>query len=173
MVQFPTYQDLDELFQNPKITYRAMNFWPPLWGSSIRILDITRDYRRIRVRLSLNRITANYLGTLYGGSLFSMCDPWWVMMVSRALGREYSVWDKSAHIEFLRPGRQHVFAEFHLTDQVLNQIRDGASDGHKHLQWFTTEIITAKRDVIARVHKELYVRRRPAAASQKARRPVS
>lgn len=166
MAHFPTYQDIDDWFKNPKFTHHAMNFWPPLWGSSIRILDITPDYRRIRVRLSLNRITANYLGTLYGGSLFSMCDPWWVMMVSRALGREYSVWDKSAQIEFIRPGRQHVFAEFHLTDQTLAEIRQGASDGKKHLHWFTTEIITGDRQVIARVQKELYVRKRPPSTQQ-------
>ncbi|MDO5701385.1 MAG: DUF4442 domain-containing protein [Bowdeniella nasicola] len=161
-MRLPTYQDLDELFMKPALTRVAMNLWPPFLGSSIKILEITPDFRRVRVCLRHRALTANYLGTAYGASLFSLADPWWVMMLTRALGRGYSVWDRAAEIEFIRPGRTHVFAQFVLTDEELAAIREGTRDGEKHLRWFTNDLITADGEVIARVNKQVYVRRRPA-----------
>lgn len=161
-MRLPTYQDLDRWVDKPALIRPLMNFWPPLLGSSIKILSWSKDFRRVRVRLKHNRITANYLGTLYGASLFSMTDPWWVMMIGRTLGRDYQVWDKSAEIEFIAKGTESVYAEFHLTDEVLDDIRRATADGEKHLRWFTTEITTASGTLIARVRKQVYVRKRPA-----------
>lgn len=161
-MRLPTYQDLDRLVDQPRLIRPLMNLWPPLWGSSIKILSWSTDFRRVRVRLRHNRITNNYLGTLYGASLFSMTDPWWVMMIGRTLGPDYQVWDKSAEIEFIAKGRESVYAEFHLTDEILEDILDKTADGEKHLRWFTTEITTADGTLIARVRKQVYVRKRPA-----------
>lgn len=160
-MRFPTYQDLDEFFKRPALTKAAMNLWPPFRGSSITILHIADDFRRVRVRLALRKLTANYLGTLYGASLFSMTDPWWVMMLARNLGRDYSVWDASAQIDFISKGTRHVFAEFELDEATLDDIRRETADGEKHLRWFSTDIITADGTLVARVNKQVYVRKKP------------
>lgn len=155
-----TYADLDRLMGNAQLVRRFMNLWPPLLFSSIRIQEVSDDFRYVRVRLGHNRLTSNYVGTLYGGSLYSMADPFWMMMISRALGTEYSVWDAAGEITFLKPGRVSVTTEFRITEEDLDSIRAETSNGQKHLRWFENDITTSEGTVIAHVRKQVYVRRR-------------
>lgn len=105
-------------------------------------------------------LTRNYVGTLFGGSLFAMTDPFWMVMVLRNLGADYVVWDKAAEIEFVSPGRETVYARFEVTDELLDHLRAEAADGAKVLHWLETDVTTADGTVVARVRKQLYVRRR-------------
>jgi hypothetical protein len=89
-----------------------------------------------------------------------MTDPWWMILVMESLGRDYIVWDQAAEIEFVAPGREDVFAEFHLDDTVLDELRAATADGGKHLRWFETEVKTASGTLVARIRKRLYVRRK-------------
>jgi hypothetical protein len=100
-----------------------------------------------------------------------MTDPFWMILTLKALGHGYIVWDRAGSIEFLKPGRGTVQARFELDDAVLDAIRAETSDGDKHLRWFETDIVDATGEVIARVRKQLYVRRKkrnraPATAAQ-------
>lgn len=160
MPRLPTYQDLDRFVDRAGLVRPLMNLWPPFLAAGIKITHWSRDFRHVRVTLRHRRLSANYLGTLYGASLFSMTDPFWVMMIGRSLGRDYQVWDKAAEIEFLKPGRTHVYADFTLSDDVLTEILSATASGEKYLRWFTTDITTAEGTVIARVRKQVYVRRR-------------
>nr|NLD39876.1 DUF4442 domain-containing protein [Actinomycetales bacterium] len=159
-----TYADLDRYLGNAHLVRHVMNLWPPLLFSSIRIQEVSDDLRHVRVRLGHNRLTGNYVGTLYGGSLYSMTDPFWMMMISRALGPEYSVWDAHGEISFLKPGRGTVTTEFRLTEDELRSIRAETEDGQKHLRWFENDIVAKDGVVIARVRKQVYVRKKPTRA---------
>ena len=137
---------------------RFMNLWPPLLLSGIRVLEFSDDWRHARVRLRRHWYNGNYVGTHFGGSLFAMTDPFWMIMVMNCLGRDYVVWDKAAEIEFLAPGRGDVFAEFKVEENVLDELRTAAAAGERVLRWFETEVTSASGKVIARVRKQLYVR---------------
>ncbi len=145
---------------------RVMNLWPPFLFSGIRVLEITPDWRYARVVLRRHWYNGNYVGTHFGGSLFAMTDPFWMIPTLRCLGSDYIVWDKAAEIEFIAPGREDVFAEFHIDDAMLDEIRAATAGGEKYLRWCETEIRTAGGELIARVRKQLYVRlkQRPGAA---------
>lgn len=142
---------------------RVMNAYPPFLFAGIHVQELSEDYRHTRVRLRLNPATANYVGTQYGGSLYSMTDPFWMIMVMRNLGDDYVVWDKAAEIEFVSPGRSDVTTEFTLTQEVLDELVAAAADGGKVLRWFDNEVVDGEGRVVARVRKQLYVRRKPAA----------
>jgi hypothetical protein len=91
-----------------------------------------------------------------------MTDPFWMMMVMRNLDRSYTVWDKSAEIEFLRPGRGTVTARFRLTADLLDEIRaNTVEDGSKYLRRFQVDITDAREQNVARVYKTLHIRRKP------------
>jgi acyl-coenzyme A thioesterase PaaI-like protein len=105
-----------------KTLRRGMNLWPPFLFSGIRIDHISDDFRAIDVELRERFYNRNYVGCHFGGSLFAMTDPFWMMMVMRNLDRSYTVWDKSAEIEFLKPGRGTVSAHFRLTGEMLDEI---------------------------------------------------
>ncbi len=138
-----------------------MNIWPPFLFSGIRVLDIGEDWRSARIVLRRRWYNANYVGTHFGGSLFAMTDPYWMIMIMQCLGRDYIVWDKAAEIEFIAPGQEDVFAEFHLDDAVLDEIRSATAAGEKYLRWLPVEVKTASGKLIARVSKQIYVRRKP------------
>ena len=137
---------------------RVMNVWPPFLFSGIRVLEIADDWRFARVVLRKRWYNGNYVGTHFGGSLFAMTDPFWMIPTLRCLGSDYIVWDKAAEIEFVAPGREDVFAEFHIDDAMLNEIRAATAGGEKYLLWRENEVKTASGELIARVRKQLHVR---------------
>jgi acyl-coenzyme A thioesterase PaaI-like protein len=139
---------------------RVLNLWPPFLFSGIRVLELADDFSRARVVLKRQWYNRNFVGTHFGGSLFAMTDPFWMVMALCRLGDRYIVWDKSAAIEFVEATKAPVFAEFVLGDATLDEIRAATAGGEKCLRWFETEVRTADGEVIARVRKELYVRRK-------------
>ena len=137
-----------------------LNLWPPNLASGIRVLRVDPDYRHARVRLSLHFFNRNYVGTHFGGALFAMTDPWWMIMLIRNLGSDYVVWDKAAEIEFVKAVRVPVYAEFVLDAETVAQVREHADRDAKLLRWFPVDVKTADGTVVARVRKQIYVRRR-------------
>ena len=138
---------------------RILNLWPPLLFAGIRVERLD-DYRYARVRLRLAWYNRNYVRVHFGGSLFSMTDPFWMIMVLKSLGDEHVVWDQAAEIRFVSPGREDVFAEFRIDDAVLDDLRAATAGGPKCLRWFETEVRTASGEVVAVVRKQVYVRRK-------------
>ena len=137
-----------------------LNIWPPFLFSGITILEISKDFRHAKVRLKKKVLTSNYVGTLFGGSLFAMTDPFYMVMILKNLGKDYIVWDKRSEIEYLSPGKSTVFAEFHLWDAELDEIKAEVAASGKYLKWFEVEIKTADGTVVAIVKKQIYVRKK-------------
>jgi len=156
-VKVPTWQSLGG---DHRVLRHGMNVWPPFLAAGIRIEEIAEDYRYVRVALRKGVFNRNYVGTQFGGSLFAMTDPFWMLMVMHNIGRGYVVWDKAGEIEFVAPGRTTVRAEFRLTEEHLEELREAAADGAKVLRWFETDVVDDAGAVIARVRKQLYVRRK-------------
>ena len=138
----------------------GLNLWPPFLFAGIRVAAIGDDFRSARVELRMRPWNRNYVGTHFGGSLFAMTDPFWMIMTLQALGDGYIVWDQAGEIEFMKPGRGVVEAEFRLDDAVLDGIRAATVNGDKHLHWFETEIRDRDHDVGARLRKRVYIRRK-------------
>jgi len=140
---------------------RLVNLWPPFLFNSIHVLELADDWSTATVRLRLRFWNRNYVGTQFGGNLFAMADPWWMILAMHRLGPKYIVWDKAGEIEFVAPGKADVYARFELDEKVMAEIRAAAADGSKVLRWFDLELKTADGTVIARVRKQLYVRLKP------------
>lgn len=141
---------------------RVLNLWPPFLFAGIRVREFAPDFRHARVELRQRWYNRNFVGTHFGGSLFAMTDPFWMVMTLYRLGGGYVVWDKAAAIEFVEATRAPVYAEFLLDDATIDELRAATADGAKCLRWFETEIRTADGQVVARVRKQVYVRRKRA-----------
>lgn len=135
-----------------------MNLWPPFFFSGIRVLQISPDFRSAKVKLKKNALTSNYVGTLFGGSLFAMTDPFFMIMTMKNLGSNYIVWDKRGAIEFVSPGRKTVFGEFQITEEELAEIRVNVAQMGKYLKWFEVELRDSDGAIVAIVKKEIYFR---------------
>lgn len=147
---------------NAGLLRRGMGWWPPFLGAGIRVRSFADDFREAVVELRLGRFNRNYVGTHFGGSLYAMTDPFFMIMLLHNLGGDYLVWDKSGSIEYVAPGRGTVRARFVLTEERIAEIRTQAAGGEKVLPEFQVEVRHADDDsLVALVRKTLYVRRKP------------
>jgi hypothetical protein len=137
-----------------------LNVWPPFLGAGIRVRRIGADWKEIDVEMRLRWWNRNYVGTHYGGSLYSMADPFFMVMLIENLGRDYIVWDKAATIRFRKPGRGMVSASFRLSDEQIGEIRQALNSQEKIERMFTVEVKDQSGTVVAEVDKLLHVRRR-------------
>ena len=139
--------------------------WPPYWGAGIRVHSYTLPLNNIVIKMPLKLRNKNLVGTHFGGNLFSMCDPWYMFILMNALGSDYVVWDYAAQIHFVKPGTGTVSAQFSISEEQIRQIEQEARHGEKIFPKFQTEVIDEAGQVIAKLDKTLYVRRKKSSSS--------
>ena len=135
------------------------NHFPAYFGSGARVTFIAPDWREVRVAIPLSWRTRNYVGTIFGGSMYAAVDPIYMMMLIQVLGRDYVVWDKAASIRFLKPGRGTLYAEFRLSTQVIADIRTALAREPSVDRVFLVDLIDGSGTVHATVEKTIYIRR--------------
>lgn len=145
----------------PGIVRFALNAWPPFWGAGIKIESISEDFRNVRVRLKLRWWNKNANRTQFGGSIFSLTDPIYALMLMGILGEKYFVWDKEASINFIKPGSSDLYAEFQISQDVLDDILTKTSTGEKCFPEFVIYVKDQDDNVISEVQRKLYVRKKP------------
>ncbi len=136
------------------------NLWPPLLGAGIRVTRVQPDWKEVDVEMKLRRWNRNYVGTHYGGSLYSMTDPFYMVMFIEILGRDYIVWDKSAMIRFRKPGRGTVHARFRVTEEQVAEIREALNIEEKIDREFSVEVKSGDGQIVAEVKKLLQFRKK-------------
>ncbi|MCY1272332.1 hypothetical protein D3C76_761680 [compost metagenome] len=152
-----------KLARKARLLRFVLNLYPPYLGAGVRVRHIAPDFREVRVKMVLSRLNRNYVGTQFGGSLYSMTDPFFMLMLMHNLGRDYIVWDKAANIEFVSPGKGPVYADFHIDQRLLDDIRAQTAGGDKYLPKLHAEVRDGEGTLVARVQKTLYVRLKPRA----------
>lgn len=146
-----------------RLLLRWMSLYPPFLGAGVRVRVAGRAPLAFDVRLGLRWWNRNYVGTQFGGSLFTMCDPFHMLILSDALGPGFVVWDKAATIRFRRPGRGAVSARFAIAPERIEEIRREATAAGRVEPGFTARVVDAAGEVVAEVDKVLSVRPRPSA----------
>lgn len=142
-----------------------LNLYPPYRGAGIKVVNIAENWKTVHVELRATLLNRNYVGTHFGGSLFAMTDPFYMLMLMKLLGPRYVVWDAKSSIEFVRPGRGTVTARFLVDDSTVEDIRSRTVSGEKYLPEFTCEVVDGEGAVVARVRKTLYIRLKRSASS--------
>lgn len=142
-----------------RLIFRFINYWPPFFGSGIRVVSLDLRKGVVDVEMKLRWWNRNYVGTHYGGSLYSMCDPFYMLILIEQLGPRFIVWDKSAVIRFRRPGRGRVRARLEISPEQIEEIRTAATRDGKAESVFTVQITDDEDQVIADVEKRVHVKR--------------
>ncbi len=139
---------------------KLINLWPPLLGAGIRVKRWDADWRAVDVEMRLHFWNANFVGTHYGGSLYSMVDPFYMVMLIENLGPDYIVWDKSASVRFRKPGTGTVSASFRITEEQLAEIRQALETQEKIEPTFALEVKDQDGQVVAEVQKVIHIRKK-------------
>jgi hypothetical protein len=139
---------------------RRLNLYPPYWATGIVVKKISSDFKEAVVQMKMKWYNRNYVNTHFGGSLYSMTDPFFMLMLMQILGKEYIVWDKAAYIDFIKPGRGTVTARFVIDKEQIEDIILKTADGQKYLPELTVDIEDQTNNKVARVIKTLYIRKK-------------
>ncbi|HXS50965.1 MAG TPA: DUF4442 domain-containing protein [Usitatibacter sp.] len=142
---------------------RLFNWWPPFRAAGIRVRELSPDFRSATVELRMRLFNRNYVGTHFGGSLFAMTDPFFMILMMKNLGPEYIVWDKQGTVRFLKPARGTVTARFVLPEARIDEARAATAAGEKFEPTFRVDIVDAAGVTVADVEKTLYIRKRGSA----------
>lgn len=149
-------------FKYPQLMRRTFNLWPPFLFLGIKIEKIASDYRFARVKLKSRPWTRNLNGSQFGGSMFAMTDPIYTTLLLANLGmNKYYVWDQAASITFQKAAYEAVWFEAEITQEMLEDIVRHTASGEKYLPEAVSRIVNAKGELIAEVHRTLYVRLKP------------
>ncbi len=143
-----------------KIIRWGFNLFPAYRGTGGRVTYIASDWREVHVKLPLNWRTRNYVGTIFGGSMYGAVDPVYMMMLIKILGPEYAVWDKAADIRFKKPGTSTLYAKFVLSEEESEAIRTAAASEPSVERIYHVELVDAEGIVCASVEKTIYIRRK-------------
>jgi acyl-coenzyme A thioesterase PaaI-like protein len=137
----------------------GFNIFPAYRGTGARVTHIAPDWTEVRVKLPLNWRTKNYVGTIFGGSMYAATDPFYMMMLLKNLGDGYVVWDRESEIRFKKPGQETLYATFTITDEEIEAIRAelAAAETDSVDRHYTVELVDEDRTVHATVRKTVYV----------------
>ena len=143
-----------------KISRWGFNVFPAYRGTGARISYIAGDWREVSIKLPLNWRTRNYVGTIYGGSMYGAVDPIYMVMLIKVLGPDYVVWDKAASIRFKKPGTHALSAKFVLTEEEISAIKDALSSAPPVERIYLVELVDTEGVVHASIEKMVYIRKK-------------
>lgn len=151
----------------PHLLKLRLNTYAPYIGAGIKIDHISLDQGLCVVSMGLNTLNKNIVGTQFGGSLYSMVDPFYMLMLMHQLGSNYVVWDKSSQIDFVAPGDSKVTARMKIPSSEIITIQELAKDGEAVFREYKVDIVDEQQKLIATVTKTLYIRLRKHSKSKK------
>ena len=147
---------MPESFETRKARW-GFNLFPAYRGTGGRVVYIAHDWREMRVKIPLSWRTRNYVGTIYGGSMYGAIDPIYMLMLIKILGPCYTVWDKAAKIRFKRPGRKTLIAEFEITDDEIVEIKRLTETEKSINRVYHIDLKGENGVVHAKIEKTLYI----------------
>jgi acyl-coenzyme A thioesterase PaaI-like protein len=139
---------------------RLLNFYPPYLFSGIKVITYNKEFTYFKVRLKLTWYNRNLVGTAFGGSLYAMCDPFYMFILMINLGKEYIVWDKAASIDFIKPGKGTVYAEFSIPQEDIAKIKNEVDKAGKKVFTFPCKVVGEEGNTIGLLTKAVYVRKK-------------
>lgn len=148
--------DMPESFKSRKFRW-FWNFFPAYRGTGGRVTYIASDWHEVKIKLPLSWRTRNYVGTIYGGSIYASIDPIYMLMLMKILGHDYVVWDKAAKISFRKPGKETLYADFRLGEDEINEIKRLAETEKSINRVYDLELKDKDGVVHAQIEKTLYI----------------
>jgi acyl-coenzyme A thioesterase PaaI-like protein len=145
---------------HPRAFRHALNFFPAFRGTGAWVTYIADDWSEMRVKVPLSWRTRNYVGTIFGGSLYASVDPHFMFMLIHRLGPGYLVWDKAATIRFRRPGRGPLVAVCRMPDAEVAEVKRLLETAEKVDRTYDVDLVAKDGTVCATVEKVVNVRKK-------------
>ena len=140
-----------------KLFKTAFNLSPMYRRSTGRLTYVSEDLLKIKIKIPLSYKNSNYVGTIFGGSLYSATDPIYMVQLINILGNDYVVWDKSSEIKYKRPAKKIAFATFEFTKQEIENIKERVRTENEFDLVKDLVITGPNNEVYCELQKVLYI----------------
>lgn len=149
---------LSKFFKPSTIFKYGFNISPMYRRSTGKIIEVSEDLLEAKVKIPISYKNKNYVGSIFGGSLFSATDPVFMIQLMNILGSDYVVWDKSAEIKFKRPAKENSYVDFIFAKEEIVKIKERVLE-EKEIDLIKEIKITNKdaSTVYAEVSKIIYI----------------
>lgn len=148
---------LSKFFKKNKLFKTLFNLAPMYRRTNARLIEVSEDIHRVKIKISLNYKNRNYMGTMFGGSMLSATDPIYMIQLLDILGDDYVVWDKATNIRFKKPANEHAFAVFEFSNEEIAQIRNEVAQKNEIDFVKSLQIESKNNHVFAVVEKTIYI----------------
>lgn len=133
------------------------NISPMYRGTGAKLTKVQDDLHYVKIKLPLSYKTKNYVGTMYGGHMYSCLDGIYMVQLINILPSSYVVWDKSATIRFRRPGTQTLYAEFNISKEFIKQIKSEIAEQKEKDYTLHVDLRDSEGKIYAEVEKVIYI----------------
>ena len=157
-----TYKKLTKIaskFINKSLVLKyGFNLSPMYRRTTAKVVYISQDFLKIQIKLPFIYKNANYVNTIFGGSMFSAVDPFPMTQLMNLIGDDYVVWDKSAEIFFRRPAKEDLFADFIYTNEEIDEIKKKAQELDEFEIIKSTKLTNKDKSIVyCEVRKRVYI----------------
>lgn len=102
---------------------KRLEWYPPWWMMRIKVLELSNDWRTVKIKLPLTWIAKNMGNSMFGGFQASLADPIAPLACGRVF-REYYVWTRHLSVDFIRPGNTDLELRFDFPKETEQKIRN-------------------------------------------------
>lgn len=148
---------LEKFIKKSTLFKYGFNLSPLYRRTTGRVYFVSDDLLNVKIKIPLTYRNSNYMGTMFGGSMASATDPFYMIQLINILGDNYVVWDKSASIKFKRPGTKSLYADFKISNEFLNQIKEDIQLFNEANYRLMVNITDQEGIVYAEVEREVYI----------------
>lgn len=148
---------LSSVLDRGQVFKLLFNISPMYRSTGGRLVRVSNDLMHIKIKLPLTYKTKNYVGTLYGGHMYSAVDGIYMVQLMNILGKAYVIWDKAATIRFRKPGNQTLFAEFTITAELLQEIKREIKNQQEKDFILKVNLVDSSGIVYAEIEKVIYI----------------
>ena len=136
----------------------GFNLSPMYRRTSAKVTYISEDFSKIQIKLPYSYKNANYVKTIFGGSMFAAVDPFPMTQLMNLIGDDYVIWDKAAEIFFRRPAKEDLYAEFTYSFEELDEIKQKAKENNEFEIVKTTQLTNKDKSIVfCEVRKKVYI----------------
>ncbi|HEY0056662.1 MAG TPA: DUF4442 domain-containing protein [Pedobacter sp.] len=139
----------------------AMRCYPPFLFQGIWTQKFEKDFSSARVKIIKNIFNKNYNHSIFGGTIFSAADPFYIILFHQILTRKgyrVKLWLKHSTIDFLKPGICNLYFNVNLSPEDIEEVVGKLQSHGKFIKTFRVEITNKDGGIYAVVHNEIYIK---------------
>ncbi|MGR9099614.1 MAG: PaaI family thioesterase [Gammaproteobacteria bacterium] len=101
---------------------QRIEWYPTFWLMRLKVLELTPDWKKIRIRLPQTWLSTNVGGSLFGGFQACLADSI-APMACQKVFPGYSIWTRTLHLDFQQAGMTDLELRFEISAEQEEKIR--------------------------------------------------